>query len=306
MKYVYITMLLFFFTGCSGQKKENANIPTPDTALQFTLTEPPAVLTDPAERAKFVIEHYWNNFDFTDIRYIDAPEITEQAFVDFIHIMPHTTYEAGRDAIVKMLKKAEVNSDMFHYFTELYEKYLYDPNSPFRDEEYYIPVLESIIASDIIEATDKIRPMHLLDLAYKNRPGEQALDFTYTLASGKEGTLHDISAEYTLLYFYNPDCHSCKEITASLVASPTIDQAIRRGKLNILAVYPDEDLTAWKEHLSEIPSRWINSYDDGTHIKNEDIYDLKAIPTLYLLGENKEVILKDTTFEILESFLKYN
>ena len=38
---------------------------------------------------------------------------------------------------------------------ELAEKYLYDPNSPMRNEELYIPVLESILATQVLDDMEK-------------------------------------------------------------------------------------------------------------------------------------------------------
>jgi len=39
-------------------------------------------------------------------------------------------------------------------------------------------------------------------------------------------------------------------------------------------------------------------------LKNDEIYDLKAIPTLYLLDKDKKVVLKDVTFNQVENYLK--
>ncbi len=49
---------------------------------------------------------------------------------------------------------------------------------------------------------------------------------------------------------------------------------------------------------------WINSYDSTVSLKNDEIYDLKAMPALYLLDKDKKVILKDVTFNQVENYLK--
>jgi hypothetical protein len=82
-----------------------------------------------------------------------------------------------------------------------------------------------------------------------------------------------------------------------------INEFSKSNKLKILAVYPDEDLDAWKEHVSVMPKDWINSYDKRVSLKNDEIYDLKAIPTLYLLNKEKKVLLKDATFQQIENYL---
>ena len=46
-----------------------------------------------------------------------------------------------------------------------------------------------------------------------------------------------------------------------------INEFSKSNKLKILAVYPDEDLDASKEHVSVMPKESINSYDKSdTHI----------------------------------------
>lgn len=85
-----------------------------------------------------------------------------------------------------MMSKASTDSSMFVYFSGLYEKYLYDPNSPMRDESLYIYVLDAVLEAPFLDEVSKIRPAHLLELALKNRVGEPATDFTYTLVDGKK------------------------------------------------------------------------------------------------------------------------
>ena len=89
-----------------------------------------------------------------------------------------------------------------------------------------------------------------------------------------------------------------------MLSSPLISGLQTNKKLKILAVYPDEDLEAWRKHIPDVPAEWINSYDNTVSLKNDEIYDLKAIPTLYLLDKNKKVILKDVTLNQLMEFLQ--
>jgi hypothetical protein len=52
-----------------------------------------------------------------------------------------------------------------------------------------------------------------------------------------------------------------------------------------------------------LPARWINGYDSQSGIMSGDLYDLKAIPSLYLLNEQKIVLLKDARLEEIEAYL---
>lgn len=303
IKVLHLLSFMLIFSACNGQQSKKAE--TGDTKERtFEMVSVPSVITKPEERAAYLITHYWDKFDFTDTALVHLPEITEQAASNYIDMMKYVPSATAASSIKNMMNKAAVDSTMFAYFAGLYEKYLYDPNSPMRDESLYIPVLEVILEAPVFDEVHKVRPAHLLEVALKNRIGEPATDFTYTLADGKKGTLYRVKADYLLLFFYNPDCHACKEITDQLAASPVVNAWIKDNKLKILAVYPDEDLDAWKNHISYMPASWINSYDSTVSLKNDEIYDLKAIPTLYLLDKDKKVILKDVTFNQIDNYLQ--
>ena len=70
---------------------------------------------------------------------------------------------------------------------------------------------------------------------------------------------------------------------------------IAQGRLKVLALYPDEDLAAWRDYRSNMPASWINAYDKGCVIREKSTYNLSAIPALYLLDRDKRVLVKDAT-----------
>ncbi len=269
----------------------------------FRMVEVPAMLDTPEERADYVARHYWQNFDFSDTSYIRLPEVTEQAFADYVAVLGQLSPDLAAVSVRTTLAGAEADTAMFAYFAELFDKYLYDPNSPVRNEEIYIPVLEYIVASDKVSDADKIRPRYRLAMALKNRPGTPAADFTYTLASGATGTLYGVKADYLVLFINNPGCTACKETVEQITSSELLSGLIARGRVKVLAVYPDEDLAAWRDYRSHIPSAWINGYDAQRKMAHDELYDLKAIPTLYLLSFDKKVLLKDVPAGIVERYL---
>ena len=130
-------------------------------------------------------------------------------------------------------------------------------------------------------------------MASQNRIGRPANDFRYTTADGATRRMYDIRAEYLLLFINNPGCNMCKTVREAISASPMLNELIERGKLKVLALFPDEDLTEWQEYRPQIPARWINAYDKGCVVRDRELYDLKAIPALYLLDRDKRVMVKD-------------
>lgn len=299
-------LFLILCTACGSRKASDnqAEDIKSDSTKIFALPVIPALLNTPESRADYLVRHYWENVDFADTTYLDHREVMEQAWVDYIDIMKLVPEETAISAIKQMYKDAGKKKKVFFYFTDLAEKYLYDPNSPMRNEELYIPVLDAMLESTVLDDTEKILPKGRRELAEQNRPGRQAEDFTYTLISGKSGTLYGIKADYTLLFINNPGCHACEEGIKELKQAPAINKEFEAGNLKILSVYPDEDKEEWERHLSDFPKEWINGYDKKLMIKEKNLYDLKAIPTLYLLDKNKKVLLKDAVVGQIEQYLQ--
>jgi hypothetical protein len=302
--YHYLIIALFAFSSCNnGKAQKEQTAEKQPAAGSFTLPEIPAMYASPEQQADFLVKHYWDNFDFTDTTCIHRPKITEQVYAAFLDVANHSPLESAREGMKRLMTNAGKDRKVFHYFVSLADKYLYDPNSPFRNEEYYIAILEKMIETDMLDDAEKSRPQYRLKLAMKNRLGTKALNFTYTIQSGKQGTLYGLSAEYILVYINNPGCHACGEITESLKQSQPVQYMLSAKRMTILCIYPDEDLGEWKEHQGDFPPSWINGYDKGAVIREKDLYDLKAIPSLYLLNKNKTVLLKDATLPQIEQYL---
>lgn len=278
--------------------RQEAGILRDTTGISFQLSEIPVVLTEPTERCAWLLEHFWDKFNFADTNLIHHPEVSEQAFADFISVLPHGRPADIEKGIGILMKKAAYSPKIFNYFAGLAEKYLYDPNSPARNDELYIPFLEKLLSSPILSRTDKIRPAYQLEMAQKNRPGTIATDFDYTLLSGKQQSLLQTPAEYLLLVFYDPECDHCQEILQRLITSSAIHQLIARHKLTVLAIYTEANIPYWQSQRQQLPANWIVGHD-REKIKNQNLYDLKAMPSLYLLNRTKQVLLKDTSLPVL-------
>ncbi len=300
MKSIFMLFLLLF-AACGAPNRTAstsdrivASQPSTDGQVlpfRLQLPLPPADL-DPEGRRLFLREHFWDNFPFSDSTVLDRIDSTElvQAYIAYVGQVLTSSDTAS---MRRLMRQADSSKPMLRWFHEMGEQLLYDPNSPIRSDELYIPVLEQVVASSHYDAYEKLAPAYDLELVRRNRVGHKATDFSYTLADGTTRRLYGIRAPWTLLFISNPGCPMCGSIRQALQESPLMSELIERGELCVLMLYPDEDLTEWRVHRAEIPSSWIYAYDRGMVLQRDRLYDLKAIPSLYLLDANKRVILKD-------------
>ena len=231
------------------------------------------MMDDGSERSEYVVEHYWQNY---------KPEIDsvslEQAFSNWIALTSYVDRSLAVKSLVDGYDKAPER------IGELAERYLYDPNSPYRDEDLYGALAAHIGTPEMLA---------LSKLCALNAVGTKAADFVFEDARGRRHHLYDIKAEYTILFFSNPGCNACKEIIDALMGIEFITREMESGYLAVANIYIDEDLDAWREYLPVYPKTWNTGFDPLFTLRNDNIYHIRAIPSVYLLGPDKTVILKD-------------
>lgn len=281
--YIPVVIIALLHVTCSPKHVED---------YHFHPVSIPSTVSPQSQRS-YLVSHYWDNFPFADTLFVHRADSTEmmRAFVEFIRI----TGPLDTLPMCDLMRRASCTPQAFSYFSTLSEKVLHDPNSPFRSDELYIQVLRAMTVSPYLDQYEKIGPEYDLRVASQNRIGRMSNDFRYTTRNGRQYHMHDLKADYTILFINNPGCPMCREVIESLRSSRIIDSLLGARRLQVLAIYPDEDLTEWRKHMPDMDPRWINGYDRGCRISENELYDLKAIPALYLLSSDKTVLVKDST-----------
>lgn len=290
--------------GQAGKMQNEAVTDTlPGCVHELPLPEVPPSLTAPEERAAYIIAHFWDGMNFSDTLRSRNRAFMEQSFVNYISLFPHVRKETLPDNIRNLLEKAAADPAGFRMLNDIAEHYLDDPNSPMRNEGYYILFLEELLRLPGLSEYDRIRPAYRLETARKNRPGTVAADFSYTDRNGNRRTMHATRGKRLLLLFYDPACSHCSEILDGLRRSAIISNLIKDKELTVLAVYTEGDRNLWNETKAFLPQEWTVAIDESRIVERE-LYSLPAMPVIYLLNRNKRVILKDPTPAELEAFFE--
>lgn len=296
-------VLLASLVALSAMPSYGRTVSREDTCV-FSLPRIPMVLSSREEKLEYLAEHYWQGLDYANDQWLADSVALEQVFVNWFPLLEQLQLAERQKAVATVITYGSEYPKMQKRLGELAELYWNEPNSPYRNEELYIPILEALIDAPKLEDIEKVRYRYQLQKALMNRPGTIAADITLMTRKRQTLRLYDIRSDYVLLYFFNPDCHACQTISAYITQSSTFQKLADSGKMKVVAVYPDEDLTAWDKHLSTLPKEWlVTRYAEVT---DREAYDLPAIPNLYLLDKDKNVILKDATVEQIEDWLRAN
>ena len=269
------------------------------------------MFTDPQERARYAAGHFWDRFtDTTAVYPCDSvtvngvPVATVEAqmglFASLVGDLPAKT---AAQSIVHLYDQAEAferkyqESNVFEELGRLTRHYLYDPNSPVRNEDLYFYFVDRLGRSDLIDNGYRMGYEWDARMCSLNRVGTPAADFSFTDTRGRIRTLYGIKAERTMLIFGNPGCQACQEIMEDMESTPEISTLIASGRLQVVDIYIDQEIEDWKAHIPDYPASWINGYDHNYTIRTDLIYNVRGIPSLYLLDAEKTVLLKDATPE---------
>lgn len=297
-----ITASVLVLAGCAGNRKAEQFV-----ALPFPDVVPPAMMEDARDRAEYMALHWWDGITETSREYpCDTTlvsgvrkEDVEQKFANWVNILNMLDMSVVGKSVVRLYDRAaacekkDTSSNVFETFTDLVVKYLYDPNSPMRNEDHYAFYASRLAGSDLVDESMREKYAREVRLASLNRIGSKAADFRFADKRGRMHTLYGIDAELTLLFFSNPGCAACKEIIDVLNNDPRISSLISEGVMAVLNIYIDEDLEEWRSYMPVYPEHWYNGFDPDLVIRGENLYNVRAIPSLYLLDKNKTVIMKD-------------
>lgn len=268
---------------CGGRPPEQtgATARPADVALPAI----PDSLREPQSRARWLGEHYWMLHDFSDMRLSLDTAYMEQSFANFTTVLQLLDGESRARSVRAVMDRAAEYPAAYDFLADIAGRYLYDPASPLYSEELYLPFVEYMLARGENPALEVIREMIL-----KNRPGTSAPDFEYETPEGHRRRLirHDDSRRI-LLMFYEPDCGRCNAVIDALAASTPPED------MRVLLIYMGSDTELWRTHASTLPPHWEAGRDAEGMIDSEDLYIIRATPTLYLLEADGTVVSKDVT-----------
>ena len=293
--FVLLTFIILFSQALMAQEQ---TAPAAEK-VTFPMVTVPDEITDPRARAKYLGEHFWDNVDFATA----SEALVEQGLIDMASIFPLLNSETLISSMTALVKKAETSKEGLLMMLSLADKYLYGTASPLYNEAAYRGLLQSALISKALNKADKEPYQKQLVILEMNNEGSAAVDFDMQLVDGSKAKLSDIEAPVSILFFYAADNLDCKLQRFRLTQARLVNYLQRAGGIKIVAVCVEGDKAAWEKFRADSPKEWLHVFDASGKIKSENLYDLRTLPRLYLLDEQKTVLLKNTKADDIEQYL---
>jgi len=250
-------------------------------------------------------DSYLSSLNPADDRYLRTPLLKNKLSFFFEKILIQQRDSIVKESI-KLIEQARPNKKSFQYYTQYALNYaikskIMGVDAAFVDlaKRYYLSGqatwADSTLMANIKERVIKLQ-YNLLDM--------KAQDLALETIDGEFVKLHEMDANYTVLYFFETDCGHCKKVTPRL--KPEILDAYKDLGVQIVAVYTQQDKDAWQKYLEDnVLYDFINCYDPNYQSNFRIFYDVYSTPTIYLLDKDKKIVAKRLDIENLKGFLDH-
>lgn len=259
--------------------------------------------TDSTFSYRYYKAHFWDNIDLSDDRLVRSPFLHTKV-EQYLTKLTSPAPDSLKIAIDELFRRAGGNEESFKYlmwyltikyesseimgydaiFVHLVDTYYADPKMKW---------MNLTVKDNLIKRANTLRPI----LIGKNAPEMILLDTLMMPVA-----LYKIPAEYTIIYFWDPDCSHCKKETPLLV--DFYNKNRMQYNLEVFGVCMDTSWKEMKKYIIQNKLNWLNV--NGFYSMTPDfreMYDVHSSPVMYLLDQNKKIIAKRVLTERMAEIL---
>lgn len=283
----------------------------------IVLNNKPKTHNDSLQNYYYYKTHYWDGVTFMDERIIRTPFFLPKLERYYRELMVPEADSIIKEADYQLLlarSSPEMYKFLLNWLTDEYisPKYMgQDAVFVHLFEKYHSKGVSNWLNEKQMETISRRAYMLMANLI-----GAKAADLEMLDTAGKSSPLYNVSADYTVVVFWDPTCGHCKE------EIPRIDSVYRANwkthgvkMYGVLSADTKEDLKQeWLKYIRvHNLGDWVNVYQTKeieTAISTaqrpgyRQLYDVTLTPTIYLLDKDKHIIAKKLTWQQLDELLQ--
>lgn len=272
-------------------------VATPSFAQDIIQIEPlfeypsaPETLTTLTDKSNYLVEHFWDLMDFKSNTTVD-----QNALIDAMKVysvpLRWADLSKAEMATDKLIEKISKNPTLLTQFTKAAEEVLYGPRAEYWIDVVYMKFLDAYLKNKKIPETRKTKYQKQLNTLRNTLVGQIAPTFEFTGKSNKSERYMPMSTP-TLIILGDPTLPDWRLIRLKMETSVPLRQVVDQGKLNIIYLVPFT-MDNWENEVSNYPTNWIV----GTAPKIDEILDLRVNPSVYYIGGDGKIVMKNVPIE---------
>ena len=246
--------------------------------------------------------HFFDNIDFSQPGLIRSPVLGGKLDQFFRQIVIQVPDSLIREAD-RILKMSSANDDVYQYVSVWLMNH-YAASEIMGQDAVVVHLADSVylagkapwaseeFLTDLKKRVDRLRP---------NLIGLKAPELLMNSFSGHYVSLYDVDAEFTIVYFWEPDCGHCK------VATPLLKDFYNQNKdkgIQVFAVCTQQNREKWENYIVDNGLNWINGWDPQRLSRFDYYYNVESTPLVYVLDRDKKIIAKRLAVEDIPAFIE--
>ena len=263
--------------------------------------------SDPATHYKYYIEHYLDRVDFSDAALLNTPAFIfhkqlEDYCYYFFDVRVNKLNEVYPD-IDRLIAKTN-NNIKFQQYILSYLISRYEKPSDLRLEGILVYVYRNYFMIHkpqwVTQQAYDIMKLRIESIQY-NLIGSIGKDLILTDFDGNKTSIYDLSSNYKVLFFWEPDCDIC---TDAILELKTAYPQLAAENIEVIAINTNNKTN--KECLEFINTNeltWINLFDKENTTNYEIFYGTYKTPRLFILDSNNKIITKDIKPNYISNYI---
>jgi len=206
----------------------------------------------------------------------------------------------------RLLEDFKGNDDLRKYYMSYFLN-TYSKMKIVGFDAVYVHVAEKYYATGEASWVSEENLGKIMNNAKKLKPiliGKTAPDFTIYKEDKSKFALKDVDTEYTLLFFWAPDCGHCKKAIPHLNDFRDTHKDLDITILSICNKTGDKFEECWSAIEEKDLTGYINLGDQYQKSRILSNYYVKSTPKIFILDKEKKILLKDIGAESLPDIFK--
>ncbi len=244
--------------------------------------------------------HFFDNIDLSDERILRTPILHARLETFFKNVVIQSP-----DSIIKEIDRLipKCNNPKIFQYVSVFLFNHFRESEIMGHDAVIVKLADDIYLSGKADwVTQEFRDdlRRQVELLRHNLLGMKAQNLIMDSYKGIFVALHDIEKEFTVLYFWEPNCGHCNEATPKLKA--WYDKAKNDG-IEIFSVCTTSKKQEWAAYIEKNGLTWINGWDPDRNTHYDYYYNVQSTPMIYILDRNKKIIAKKLSVDDIASFI---
>jgi thiol-disulfide isomerase/thioredoxin len=239
--------------------------------------------------------HYFDNIDVTDPSLLRSPVLHPKIDAYINKVVPQHPDSINLE-LDKLLAKMKKSPDVFKYYLIHFLNY-YAKTKLVGFDACYVHLGKNYYCNGGAPWADKEDLEKICDNVSRLEPiliGKTAPNIIVTDRNNVQHALYDIDADYTVLFFWAPDCSHCKKAAPYMV---DFAKAYQNKGVKVFAVCTavgDKAGECWKgvEEKQFSDDLFMNMQDPYIRSRYKQLYDIQTTPQIFILDRKHEILMK--------------